>query len=81
MAIITVRIDDELRKKMRELKHVNWSEVIRQAIIQKIQEEERFRKIDRRRLLKAVEITDSLKRKIEGWNSTLEIRKWRDLRG
>jgi len=28
---ITIRVDDELRRKMREIK-INWSEYIREAI-------------------------------------------------
>ena len=32
MPLITVKIDKEMKKKMNELRHINWSEVIRQAI-------------------------------------------------
>lgn len=32
MTTISVRIDPELKKKMEKLNHLNWSEIIRQAI-------------------------------------------------
>ncbi|AJB42868.1 hypothetical protein TCARB_1832 [Thermofilum adornatum 1505] len=38
MAIITVRIPEELKKKMREI-DINWSEYIRSAIEKRIEEE------------------------------------------
>ena len=36
----TVRIPKELRAKMKKLSHVNWSEVVRRAIEEKVHEEE-----------------------------------------
>lgn len=35
MASLTLAIPEELREKMREFPEINWSEVARQAIIQK----------------------------------------------
>lgn len=40
---ITVTVDRELKKKMEELKQVNWSKVAREAFEQKIIEEKRKR--------------------------------------
>jgi len=80
MPIISVRIDEELRRKMKKLGYINWSEFIRNAIREKIKEEERVRRIDRRRLVRAVATTDALRRRIEGWSSVEEIRRWRDRR-
>jgi metal-responsive CopG/Arc/MetJ family transcriptional regulator len=40
MAIITIRIDEETKKMMKEIK-VNWSDFIRNAIRMKVQEERR----------------------------------------
>ncbi len=37
---ITIRVDDELRRKMKEIK-INWSEYIREAIRRRIELEER----------------------------------------
>ena len=39
MAIISIRIDDKLKKEMDRLKHINWNEIIRRAIIRTINEE------------------------------------------
>lgn len=57
MGMVTVRVDEEIRRKMKELKHVNWSEVIRDAIRSKIEEEKGSS------LAKAVLITERLRRK------------------
>jgi Arc/MetJ-type ribon-helix-helix transcriptional regulator len=39
MKTLTVKVDEELRERMKRLKHVNWSEVIRESIRRKIEEE------------------------------------------
>ena len=36
MEVVSVRVDEETRRKMRYLSHVNWSEVIRAAIRKKV---------------------------------------------
>lgn len=70
MTVVSVRVDDETKKKMDELRHVNWSGYIRQSIVLKIREEE---------VRKACEVMDSLAAKTSGkWSGTEEIRKWRD---
>lgn len=81
MSVISVRIDEQTRRKMKLLSHLNWSEVIRQAITQKIKEEEnRKRRLDPKMLKEAAEITDRIRKPSPSWSSTEEIRKWRDLR-
>lgn len=72
MASITVRIPEELRKKMGQLKDVNWSGVIRSAIeeeIRKARMQEASKKID--------ELREKHKKK---WDSTKVIREWREKR-
>ncbi|QDA30706.1 hypothetical protein FH039_02470 [Thermococcus indicus] len=44
MAIVTVRVPDELKLKMKEL-NINWSEEIREFIRRRIDEIERKRRI------------------------------------
>ena len=39
MTTISVRIDPELKKQMDKLNHLNWSEIIRNAINKEIQNE------------------------------------------
>jgi transcriptional regulator of met regulon len=81
MSVVSVRIDERTRRKMKLLSHLNWSEVIRQAIIQKINEEEnRKRRLDPKMLKEAAEITDKIRKPSPSWSSTEEIRRWRDLR-
>lgn len=49
MNVITLRIPSELKTKMKRRSDINWSEVIREAIIKRIEMEERseaIRKID-----------------------------------
>ncbi len=79
MPIVTVRVDEELKKKMDEHKEVNWSEVTRRAIEEKISEYELWQRVNIQLLREAASETDSLRRKIEGWNSIAEIRRWRSL--
>jgi len=37
---ITIRIPKELKERMEKLRHVNWSDVIRRALEEKVREEE-----------------------------------------
>ena len=81
MAIITVRIDDDLKKRMEKEGHINWSEVIRRAIVSRIEEEELWGTLDRRKLIKAASMNDAMRKKVSGWDSVAEIRRWRELAG
>ena len=63
---------------MKRLPHVNWSEVVRGAIIERLKEEERRRVIDVSKLHEAAKLTDSVRKKYPGWDSTEEIRAWRE---
>ncbi len=78
--VVSARVDEDTRRRMRRLPQVNWSEVIREAIVKKIREEERRREIDPRDLREAARISDSLRVPSEGWDSTEEIRRWRERR-
>lgn len=73
MEVVSFRIPKELKKKMKQLKHINWSKVIREKIEEIIEKEEN-RNLAIALLLneKAVITPD------EGWSSTDEIRKWRE---
>jgi len=72
MATISIRVDDELKEKMKEFSEVNWSQYLREAIIGRIREEE---------MRKACSIMDEIAEKTSGkWSGTKEIRRWRDSR-
>jgi hypothetical protein len=78
MPVITLRVNDRIKRKMEELREVNWSEVARQAIEQKISEAELWHPVNTALLKEASDDTDSLRRSVKGWNSTSEIRRWRE---
>jgi hypothetical protein len=79
MPIISTRVDEETKRAIDAHKNVKWSEVIRERIKEKLEEEE-ARKVDRRLLLTAVEVTDRVRRRSPGFDSTKEIRRWREAR-
>lgn len=80
-SVISFRIDRRIKERMEKLKHVNWSEVVRQAIIETIErEEKRLTRKDYRRIRKAAAKSEALSRRAEGWSSTGEIRRWREER-
>lgn len=69
---ITIRVPKEIRRIMRELDYVNWSEVARKAIIEAIRAE---------RMKRACEIQDELRAKTSGKGDALEeLRRWRETR-
>lgn len=75
MGIVTVRVDEQMKKKMSELRHVNWSGVLREAIERKLEQEQD------RDLARALLTNDRLKRKAPaGWDSVKVIRFWRERR-
>ena len=75
MSIVSVRVSEEIKKRMNKLKHINWSEVIREAILKALREEEG------RNLAKAVLINERIRKKApEKWDSTKVIRSWRNHR-
>jgi len=72
MTTISIRVDEELKEKMKELENVNWPRYLREAIIDRIREEE---------MRKACRIMDEIASKTSGkWSGAKEIRRWRDLR-
>jgi len=77
--VVSFRIDRRIKEKMDELRHINWSEVVRRAIMETIRrEEERRHKKDLSKIKKAVFSSERLSRRVEGWSSVEEIRKWRE---
>ncbi|MBS7639279.1 MAG: hypothetical protein QXX94_04160 [Candidatus Bathyarchaeia archaeon] len=66
MAIITVRVDEETKRMMRQIR-INWSEFIRNAIKGKIEEERG------RNLARAVLLNERLRRKSRGEPKAEEI--------
>ncbi len=75
MNLISVRIDSKLKKMMESYKHINWSEIVRQAIAKKIQNEQK------KNVARAVLINEKIRKKAPiHYDSTEIIRKFRDER-
>lgn len=82
--MITVRVPDELRDKMKGFPDVNWSEVVRNAIERRIVSEIERRKKDRDAILAAGKRIDEIHRQLTeqhgiiDFDSSQIIRRWRD---
>ena len=75
MPVITVRVDEETKRQMERLAHINWSGVVREAIHRVLEGE------GLRNLAKAVLLNErSLIRPKAGWRGVDEIRRWRGRR-
>lgn len=74
--VVSFRIDKRLKKRMKELSYINWSEVVRRAIAKVVEEEDRRSK-DFSRIRRASARCRILSRRVEGWSSVEEIRRWR----
>jgi len=69
---ITVRIPRELKERMNRLSHVNWSDVVRRALEEKVREEE---------VKWALRVMDEVSRKARPGKPLAEvIREFRDRR-
>ncbi|MBO3840306.1 MAG: hypothetical protein QXN75_06825 [Thermoproteota archaeon] len=86
MSIITVRVPKSLKRRMSRFKNVNWSEVIREAILERIVIEEKSADKDLELIRKAVKEMDELRCDIEARNGKCDydsaetIREWREIR-
>jgi Arc/MetJ-type ribon-helix-helix transcriptional regulator len=80
MPTISIRINEELKKKMEELSHINWSEVIRRKIEEVIEDETKRKKggKDYKRILEASLKSYEFFLKYGGKKSAECIREWRD---
>jgi len=69
---ISIRISEELKERMKEFADVNWSQYLREAIADRIREEE---------MRRACNMMDEIASKTSGeWSGAKEIRRWRDQR-
>ena len=79
--VVSFRINRELKRRMDELRHINWSEVVRRAIAEVVAREmARREEKDFVRIRRAVLRSKKLVRRVEGWSSVEEIRRWRERR-
>jgi hypothetical protein len=86
MSVITVRVPKNLKRRMSKFKNVNWSEVVREAILERIAVEERLGSKDWGLIRSAVKEMDELMEVVEArggkcdYDSAETIRNWRDVR-
>jgi len=86
MTNITVRISDELREKMRSLSDINWSEVVRRAIEERVAMEMARMKKNKEAIIEAGQQVDSIFERLRAkygvvkYDSSKTIRDWRDRR-
>lgn len=73
MAVVSVRINDELKKRMEKFPYINWSEIIRQELAKIVE------KLESRNIAEALLINEKVKKR-SNINSTEIIRAWRDSR-
>ena len=75
MSMISVRVDEDLKKSMEKYPHINWSEIARQAIMRTIKRE------NEHNMAKAVFLNEKIRKKApKGFNSTEIIRHFREER-
>lgn len=73
MSIFSLRLPKELREKMKKMAHINWSEILRSVIEETIEAE------NSKNLALAVLFNERHQINPDPhWNSTDEIRKWRE---
>jgi len=83
---ITVRIPEDLKRRMNRLKGVNWSDVVREALLETIIIQEKMRERDWDLVKKAAREADELRIRLEArhgrcnYDSAETIRYWRDIR-
>ena len=83
MTLVTLKVDEVLKGRMKKYPYINWSEVIRRAIEERLRLEEALkeRKIDVNALREAIRVQDVIRGKTSGkWSPTQEIRRWRESR-
>ena len=74
MAIVTVRVDEETRRRMKRKRGTNWNATLGEAIAAKLKVEE-----EGMNLARGVVLNEALRRKAKkGWNSVEVIRYWRE---
>ncbi len=80
MPTMSTKIPENLKKRIEKLTHINWSEVMRVAILKRAEDEEkRVMARNREVIEQSSQMMDQLRRKAQG-NTTEELRAWREIR-
>ena len=78
--IISLRIDGGVREQMKRHPHINWSAILRKALLLEL---EKLHTVDKARALKALEDAEKIRKsKVfdSGRTGAEIIREWRDKR-
>ena len=76
MASLTLSIPDEIKKKMSDFKYINWSEVARTAILEKIEMLEKMNRLLANSELSERETVEHGRRlKRKQWSKTKDMLK------
>jgi hypothetical protein len=78
--VISLRVGKELRDKMKIYSHINWSAIIRSALVEELK---KMNRIDKKRAIEAMKDMDRIRKsKVfdKGKSGTEIIREWRDKR-
>lgn len=80
MGVLTVRVPDALKRRLRMFPEVNWSQIVRSALEDRVTTEmSTHRAKDKRRILRAVHIQDEAAEKTAKWArqwSSIEVIRW-----
>jgi len=83
---MTIRIPEHLKRKMERAKNINWSEVVRRAITDRLKVEEKLKGKNWDLVARASRKSDELRESLEkrrgksDYDSAETIRRWRDVR-
>ncbi len=80
---ISVRVDERLHQRMRELDHINWSAIMRKAIEKYVENSQKQDSFNEEKARKAARDIDRIRRSgifNSGKTGTEIIREWRDKR-
>ncbi len=83
MDVMSIRIDADTRRRMARLDDINWAEVVRETLRERLELEEESRApLDRRRALRGARGMDALRGRLHAarFDSAREVRRWRDSR-
>lgn len=79
MPTMSTKIPENLKKRIENLAHINWSEVMRVAILKRAEEEEkRIMERNSKLIEQSSQVMDQLRRKAQG-NTTEELKAWREI--
>jgi hypothetical protein len=80
LGILTVRVPDALKRRLRMFPEVNWSQIVRSALEERVTIEMSTHKAkDKKRILGALRIQDEAARKTAKWASqwsSIEVIRW-----